>query len=156
MRTVRCLCLWGPVRIRRILETDCAQDFKTGKRKFDYDRNGKRLDLWFYLERDRAGYESYVVDDNGTIVSILCIRKREGHLYLSRVGVREGFWSRGYGSELVRFAVLKAVEYGYGKVVLESDEENVPFYEDLGFRIVRRYADSYWGVSATMELALRL
>ena len=144
------------MRIRRILEADCVQDFRTGKRRFDYDSNGKRLDLWFYLERDRAGYESYVVDDNGTIVGILCIRKRKDHLNLSRVGVREGFWSRGYGSELVRFAVLKAVEYGYGRVVLESDEENVPFYEDLGFRVVSRYVDGYWGPSATMELVLRV
>lgn len=142
--------------IRRILGADCVQDFRTGKRRFDYDPNGKRLDLWFYLERDRAGYESYVVDDNGTIVGILCIQKRKDHLYLSRVGVREGFWSRGCGTELVRFAVLKAVEYDYGKLVLESDEENVPFYEDLGFRVVSRYVDGYWGPSATMELVLRV
>ena len=87
---------------------------------------------------------------------ILCIRKRKDHLYLSRVGVREGFWSRCYGSDLVRFGVLKAVEYGCGKLVLESDEEDVPFYEDLGFRVVSRYVDGYWGPSATMELVLRV
>lgn len=62
--------------IRRILEADCVRDFKTGKRRFDYDPNGKRLDLWFYLERDRAGYESYVVDDNGTIVGLFASKRR--------------------------------------------------------------------------------
>jgi len=51
---------------------------------------------------------------------------------------------------------LKAIEYEYNKISLESDEENVDFYESFGFKVIRRYRDDYWGNSATMELTLRV
>jgi len=144
------------ITIRRIEEQDRRQEFSTGKRTFDFDTNGKRIDLRFYLERDRSGdYESYVLLDDRRVMGVLCIQKRRDSLYLSRVGVRKGYWRRGYGTELMRFAISKAIESGYCKVTLESDEENVDFYESFGFRVIRKYYDDYWGSSATMELTLR-
>ena len=143
--------------IRRIEEQDCQQEFQTGKRVFDFDPSGNPLDLRFYLERDRSGnYESYVLVDNERVMGVLCIQRQRDFLYLSRVGVRNGFWRRRYGRELVKFAILKAIEYGYNKITLESDEENVSFYENFGFKVIRKYYDHYWGNSATMELSLRV
>lgn len=144
------------ITIRRIEEQDGLQEFSTGKRTFDFDPDGKSLDLRFYLERDRSGdYESYVLVDNRTVMGVLCIQRCGDFLYLSRVGVRKGYWRRGYGTELMRFAVSKAIENRYFKVTLESDEENVDFYLSFGFKVIRKYYDDYWGSSATMELTLR-
>lgn len=141
--------------MRRIREEDCRQDFATGKKTFDLDPDGKNLGLRFYFERDRSGnYESYIVVEDGTVMGVLCIQRCRDFLYVSRVGVREGFWRRGYGTELMRFAILKAMEHNYNKVSLEADEENIRFYESLGFKVVRRYRSDYWGSSATLELTL--
>ena len=102
--------------IRRIEEQDCQQEFQTGKKVFDFDPSGNPLDLHFYLERDRSGnYESYVLVDNERVMGVLCIQRQRDFLYLSRVGVRNGFWRRRYGRELVKFAILKAMSMGITK-----------------------------------------
>jgi len=139
------------------MKRDCSQDFSTGKRTFDFGPDGKRLDLWFYFERDHSGrYESFVLVENGKVQGVLCIQRRDDALYVSRVGIRKGQWRKGYGKQLMRFAVLKAIEYGYDRICLEADCENIEFYEKMGFKVVHRYLDMYWGCSATMELSLHL
>jgi len=141
--------------VRRIREQDCSQDFSTGKRTFDFGPDGKRLGLRFYFERNRSGrYESYVLVEKRKVHGVLCIQKCDGGLYVSRVGVREGLWRKGYGTQLMRFAVLKTIEYKCARLFLEADWENVEFYEKMGFSVVRKYFDDYWGSSATMELRL--
>ncbi len=54
----------------------------------------------------------------------------------------------------MKFAVLKAIEDKYARLFLEADCENIEFYEKVGFSVVRKYFDDYWGCSATMELRL--
>ena len=117
--------------IRRIRDRDCQQEFCTGKRTFAFDPTGKRLDLRFYLDRDRSGvYESYVLVVDGKVMGVLCIRRYRDFLYVSRVGVRKGFWGKGCGAELMGFVISKTMEYGYDRIFLEADEENIRFYED--------------------------
>lgn len=140
--------------IRRIEEQDCQQEFQTGKRVFDFDPSGIPLDLHIYLERDRSGnYESYVLVENSNVVAILCIQFRKNALYLSRIGVKESSRLKGYGKQLMEFAVQKAMEKGFRKITLEAQSEVIRFFEDIGFVVKRRYADTYWGNSATMELS---
>jgi len=55
----------------------------------------------------------------------------------------------------MKFAVLKAIEFKAHKITLETETENVGFYEDLGFKTTRKYFDPHWGNSASMELSLR-
>ncbi len=141
--------------IRRIEEQDCEQEFCTDKEKFDFDHRGQRLDLHFYLKRDRSGsYESYVLVLNSEVRGVLCVQYREDVLYVSRIGVKAGFEHRGYGRRLTKFAVMKAVEHGYRKIRLEAQEEVIAYFHQLGFVIVKRYKAPYWGNAATMELFL--
>jgi ribosomal protein S18 acetylase RimI-like enzyme len=75
-------------------------------------------------------------------------------LHISRLGIHKNHHRKGYGTELVKYAVLKAVEYGVKKITLETETENIPFYEALGFKTTKKYYDSHWGDSASMELTL--
>jgi ribosomal protein S18 acetylase RimI-like enzyme len=86
---------------------------------------------------------------------VLCIQRHPNSLYISRLGVSKGYWRKGYGTELMKFAVLKAIEFKAHKITLETETENVGFYEDLGFKTTRKYFDPHWGNSASMELSLR-
>jgi len=38
---------------------------------------------------------------------------------------------------------------------LRAPEENIEFYEGLCFKTTKKYFDSHWGTSASMELSLR-
>lgn len=140
--------------IRRIKEQDCQQKFLTGKKVFDFGPSGKPLDLYFYLERDRSGnYESWVLVENSSVVGVLCIQFRQDALYLSRIGVKAPLRLKGYGRQLMKFAVQRAIERGLRRITLEAQEEVIRFFEDIGFKVIRRYQATYWGNSATMELS---
>jgi L-amino acid N-acyltransferase YncA len=140
--------------IRRIRQEDRSRKFRTGKQTFDKDPAGNELNLDFYFTRDQTGYESYVLEENGIILGILCIKTRGDSLYLSRVGIQEGYGKMGNGAQLLAFAVRKAVEDGLRKIELEAQDEVIVFFKNLGFVITRSYSDTYWGNSATMELVI--
>jgi len=142
--------------IRRIRKVDCTQFLETGNPKFDYDHNGNKLNLGFYYRRDKSGrYESYVLEDKGKIFGVLCIQKQVDSLYLSRLGIQKNHQRQHHGAQLLKFTILRAIELKLNKVHLKTVAENIPFYEALGFKVVRKYRDSYWGESATMELTFR-
>lgn len=142
--------------IRRIRKEDSKQEFRTGKASFDRDPNGKDLGLGFYVRRDRTAYESYVLVDCEIVVGILCMKKRQDSLYLSRIGVRENHQFRGNGAQLLKFAIEKAIEYGFRRIELEAQGEVISFFKEVGFVVTKTYADTYWGNSATMELSLQV
>ena len=62
------------------------------------------------------------------------IRKggRVGHL--EDLAVRKGFERKGIGSSLVRKIIEEAKKQGCYKLILDCNDENIPFYERLGFR----------------------
>lgn len=57
---------------------------------------------------------------------------RSGHI--EDVVTRKGFQGMGIGSSVVKKALEAAKEAGCYKIVLDCSEENVPFYEKLGFK----------------------
>lgn len=82
-----------------------------------------------------------VVKDDGEVVgatTLLIEQKfihnggRTGHI--EDVVTRKGFQGMGIGSSVVKKAIEAAREAGCYKIVLDCSEENVPFYEKLGFR----------------------
>jgi glucosamine-phosphate N-acetyltransferase len=92
--------------------------------------------------RRNAFYHVFVAaTDDGDVVgatTLLVEQKvihrggRVGHV--EDVAVREGYQGRGVGSALVKAALEKAREEGCYKVILDSKEDTVGFYEKLGFR----------------------
>jgi len=56
---------------------------------------------------------------------------RVGHI--EDVSVRKGHEGRGVGSSLVKRALDEARIFGCYKVILDCSDENIPFYERLGF-----------------------
>lgn len=82
-----------------------------------------------------------VVKDDGEVVgatTLLIEQKfihnggRAGHI--EDVATRKEFQGMGIGSSVVKKAIEAAKEAGCYKIVLDCSEENVPFYEKLGFR----------------------
>jgi len=143
-------------RIREIREGDCGKNFETGIHEFDFDRDGKKLDLSFYYERGKSGkYESYVLEERGEILGLLCIQNREDCLYLSRIGVKKGHTGKGYGFKLMMFVLQKTGEYNKKIMTCKAREEVWEFFESMGFKKKQVYYDPHWGKSALMELKLK-
>lgn len=144
------------MEIRRMKEADCKQILETGDPRFDCDPNGNKLALSFYYERDRSGkYESYVLEDDGRIHGILCIKRHANSLYISRLGVQKNRQRKGYGAQLLKFAVLEANHLKLDKISLETETGNIGFYEAMGFKTTRKYYDKHWGDSATIDFGMK-
>lgn len=144
-----------PLVLRRIEERDRNKNFETGNSHFDYDSQGNKIGLGFYIDRDISQrFESYVLEENNNIIGLLSIQKRADHLYISRIGIQKNMKGKGFGSILLEDAVKLAAEYGYDRILAEADSEGMPFLENLGFAKINEYENDHWGKSATMELRL--
>jgi ribosomal protein S18 acetylase RimI-like enzyme len=86
------------------------------------------------FQADSREYESYVLEDEGKILGVLCIQKQTDSLHISRLGVRKGHWRKGYEKELLKFTISKARERGTQKISLGTETENVEFYKGFGFK----------------------
>jgi ribosomal protein S18 acetylase RimI-like enzyme len=84
----------------------------------------------------------------------LCIQKQQDNLYVSRLGVKKGYSRKGYGTELILFALQKAKQYNKKKLTCKVHEDSWQFYQNMGFKKLREYNDPHWGKSALMELTL--
>jgi len=143
--------------ICRIAEIYCKKEFTTGDRRFDLCPYCKgTLNLRFYFERDNSGkYESYVLVEEENVMGILCIQKRKNSLYLSRIGVLEGFHTRGYGYQMMMYTIEKTMAWNKKKITCEVHEDVINWFSKLGFKRIRSYCDTHWGKCATMEYKLR-
>lgn len=87
-------------------------------------------------------YKIFVaVKDDGEVVgaTTLLIEQKFIHNggkagHIEDVVTHKDFQGMGIGSSVVRKAIEAAKEAGCYKIVLDCSEENVPFYEKLGFR----------------------
>lgn len=140
--------------IRRIEKCDCQKDFETGNARFDCDEHGRKTGLSFYFKRNSHGYECYVLEVKDEIVGVLCIQEQEDCLYLSRIGVKKGHTHKGYGTQLLIFALKKTREFSKNKLTCRSHEDSWDFFEGMGFKKMSEYKDPHWGSSALMELKL--
>jgi GNAT superfamily N-acetyltransferase len=67
-------------------------------------------------------------------------RPKTPHLYLAGVGVDPQHQKQGHGRRLIAGLVVKAREQGHSLLYLDtSDEENVPFYESCGFKVLNTW-----------------
>ena len=141
------------MKIRKIKEDDCTKDFKTGYKPFDYDRYGNRLDSAHYFERTKKGYEVYVITDEARVLALLCLQIRGGQMYISRVGVYEGYHGYGYMTRMLLYGRERMDELGIKIATARVRKRLIQvFEEDFDFTIVREGEDQHWGEYAYMKL----
>ena len=140
--------------VRRIRKDDCSQTFRTGEAKFDIGPDGKPLELSFYLERETADepFLSYVYEVEGEIIGVLCIRIVKPFLYLSRIGIKEKYRTKGNGYQLHKF-MMDLVEQEKIKVIYAKAHQGVfRWFYSLGYIKLHEYDDELWGRAADMVL----
>ena len=85
---------------------------------------------------------SFVITESGKILGHVHIRpaedsKMQGWGEVHTMYVLPGFWGKGYGSELFRYALNRLKEQGFSRVylwVLQGNERAMGFYAKHGFR----------------------
>jgi predicted GNAT family acetyltransferase len=141
--------------VRRICKEDCRQKFRTGEKKFDFDSNNNLIGLTFYLDRDgKDGYQSYVYENEGEIIGILCVQLQQNALYLSRIGIKQEYRKKGNGYYLYK-KVMELVQENKIKVIFVKAHDGVfSWFMDLGYHRIHVYEDPLWGKSADMFLLI--
>lgn len=103
-------------------------------------RGRTRLPLAALESEFDGGYMMYAYVLDGRIVSFLSLSFDEQTLYINDIVVHPDFQNRGFGSELMQFAKLKAKELGLHKIALGMVHDNRPlrsWYERNGFHTVK-------------------
>lgn len=141
--------------VRKICEDDCCQEFTTGEPKFDLDEHGNLIPLSFYLYRDRSGqYQSFVYEENGEVIGVLCVEITENTLYLSRIGIKSTYRNQHKGYFLHKY-MMDLVQEKRIKVISAMAHYGVfGWFRDLGYLKVHEYGDPLWGKSALMLLLI--
>lgn len=83
------------------------------------------------------GYEYYFINDNSKNAGYIGLQKCPGYLFLSKLYIKKESRGKGLGRKAIDFAIQKAKETGYDRVVLTVNKENtgsVAVYEKLGFK----------------------
>ena len=83
---------------------------------------------------DRDAYIGYLDEEN---VGIFNMNYTEDGVFLYGLGIRNSFKRKGYGEEIMNFALKKAFEKGK-RAILDVDSDNMPaynLYKKLGFKI---------------------
>jgi len=105
-----------------------------------------RLSVENRAERFRENYErikenSFVAANDGEIIGVLAIHKsldadRADCGEIEAVYLLPEYWGRGYGKQMMDFAIHKLNEWGFRDILLWVLEENLrarKFYEKCGF-----------------------
>lgn len=86
-------------------------------------------------------YKIFVAEEEGKIIgttTLLLERKfiHGGGIvgHVEDVAVEKDFQKNGVGMKLINHVISEAKKFGCYKVILDCSEENVPFYERLGFK----------------------
>lgn len=129
--------------------------FRTGEKRFDFDINGNPIELSYYLQKERTeGYLSFVYEREGEIIGVLCINIVKNILYLSRIGIKEEYRTKGNGYHLHKY-MMDIVEERKIKVIHAKAHYGVfGWFEALGYLRVHEYVDPLWGKSADMILLI--
>lgn len=83
---------------------------------------------------DRDAYIGYL---NSKKIGIFNMNYTENGVFLYGLGIKNSFKRKGYGEEIMNFALKKAFEKGK-KAILDVDSDNMPaynLYKKLGFKI---------------------
>lgn len=77
-----------------------------------------------------------VAYDNGEPVSVATLSYINGIAGINNVGTAQGYWNKGYGRQVIKFAIDKFKELGGDILTLSTEyqSKNQKFYEKLGFK----------------------
>jgi len=88
-----------------------------------------------------------VTDDENQVVDRAFLWARWGWLDISLLALDKGVRGQGLGGRLTTLAERKAREEGCPRVLVETLEDGVSFYQGLGYRIARQLEDYPEGYS---------
>lgn len=77
-----------------------------------------------------------VAYDNEVPVSVATLSYIDGIAGINNVGTAQGFWNKGYGKQVVKYAINKFQELGGTLLTLSTEyhSKNQTIYENLGFK----------------------
>lgn len=97
--------------------------------------------LEVFRQRLRAGIRTFVALAGDRVVGTLSLLIEQKFIHgggkvghIEDVAVHRDFQGRGVGQALVPYATAEAGRAGCYKVILNCQEDRVPFYEKVGFR----------------------
>ncbi len=98
-------------------------------------------------EMGSPGAELLIAEIDGEMAGCVRLRRRERDTYFGLLAVAKAHQGRGLASLLVRHVEAIAREAGSPAVRLDCAKENnlVPLYESMGYRVEREVPDSYYG-----------
>ena len=102
-------------------------------------RGGTRLPYAALEEEYKNGFMMYGYVYGGEIVGFLSMSVEEPKAYIQDIAIRPAYQNRGFGSQLLRFALEKAKTLHCEKIALGMVHDNVPlrsWYEKQGFETV--------------------
>src|SRR5262247_4244215 len=85
--------------------------------------------------------ETWVAEDNGSLVGVLVLRPANDHLLIWSVAVAVGLQRSGIGRRLLALAEREALRRGVPEIRLYTNEkmtENVALYERHGYAVTQR------------------
>lgn len=99
------------------------------------------------LHEELRDGELLIAEIGGEIAGCIRYRRREQDLYFGLLAVAKAHQGRGLASLLVRRVEEEARASGSPAVRLDCAKENnlVPLYESMGYRVEREVPDSYYG-----------
>ena len=98
------------------------------------DEDLEAIDESYHLNHGYFG----VMEDDGKVFATIGLRRVDDHCCeLRKMYMLSGYRGKGYGGQLMRFALNKAQKLGYQRVVLETASpliEAIALYEKYGFQ----------------------
>lgn len=96
-----------------------------------------RVDLSFLVEMNKGNRYVIVYEMVGKILGFLVFIDRGDHLYLDLVERNEMIkGSRGAGFRLIVLLEIIAERLGYKRITLSSTQDNIAYYERLGYQVI--------------------
>lgn len=78
----------------------------------------------------------FIAYDRDIPVSVATLSYVDGIGGINSVGTAQGYWNKGYGKQVIKYAIKKFEELGGGILTLNTEykSKNQEFYEKLGFK----------------------
>lgn len=111
--------------------------------------DAQQLSYWrsyHFLRRLFRPFETWVIVHEGRLRGFVVGRAHDQVWVIYNCCVDKAFHRQGLGSQLLRHVLQRAIEKGFGELILEvavSNEGAIGFYQRHGFTIRRRLRDMY-------------
>ena len=134
---------YRPVIIREMHVEDLARGFLETLQNLSTTGNLTPIewtDVYNELRNDPV-YRIFVAEEDKKVIGTITLLLERKFIHaggmvghIEDVAVRKGWQGQGVGRKLVEHALREAEQFGCYKVILDCGEDNVLFYEKLGFR----------------------